>query len=324
MYPTKEELLKAVKEFEKIYSLEKYNIKRKLFKIPKDKTVFFFSKGNNLDYWVKEYYMYHYAEKFEVLDNILKDDTNINYKVYYDINEIEHIFDMDILYGNEIKIYNYLLSDILAIGTKGQRYKNCIAQNIDISKEEEIFQKIIKEIHLSEKMAMKYLYKTYIKEIETYQALNDIICLEYRFNKYTNSMDESNNPWSKRDDVLRKILGLPSSIKLKNTSELTLYKIVKDVFKDAIYQYRAEWLGRQSLDIFIPSRQIAIEYQGQQHFEPIDFFGGFESFINQQEKDSRKKRLCIEHHVTLIEWKYDEKINTENLIIKLKEKNLPL
>ena len=215
-----------------------------------------------------------------------------------------------------------MFSDILGIGTHGQIYNNCIAQNIDISKESEIFQEIIKAIHVKEKKAMKYLYEEYIKEFETYQALNNIICWNYRFNNFNDSMKAVHNAYIERDNTIKEILGLPLNMKLKNSSELTLYKIVKDVFEDAIYQYRTEWLGKQSIDIFIPSRQIAIEYQGQQHFEPINFFGGKESFIRQQENDNRKKKLCIEHNIILIEWKYNENISTEKLIIKLKEKNL--
>lgn len=322
MYPTKEEMLKQINSFEGKYILKKYNIKRRLFKISKDKTVFFFGKVNDLDFWVKEYYAYHYAEKIEILDNVLNNKKNTNYKVYFNINEIERIYNMNILYGNEIRVCDYLFSDILGIGTHGQIYNNCIAQNIDISKESEIFQEIIKAIHVKEKKAMKYLYEEYIKEFETYQALNNIICWNYRFNNFNDSMKAVHNAYIERDNTIKEILGLPLNMKLKNSSELTLYKIVKDVFEDAIYQYRTEWLGKQSIDIFIPSRQIAIEYQGQQHFEPINFFGGKESFIRQQENDNRKKKLCIEHNIILIEWKYNENISTEKLIIKLKEKNL--
>lgn len=266
--------------------------------------------------------MHNYADKFEVLDNILSDDINMNYKVYFNMKKYDKIFNMYVLYGNEVSVYNHLFSDILGVGTQGQRYKNCIAQNVDIKEEKEIFEKIIEATHLRKKKAMQYLYENYIKEYETYQALNNIICREYRFNNFENSMVAIDKAFAERDKAIRKILGLSSKVKLQNTSELTLYKIVKDIFKDAIYQYRTEWLGRQSIDIFIPSRQIAIEYQGQQHYEPIVFWGGMESFIRQQEKDDRKRKLCIEHNIILIEWKYTENINTENLIVKLKEKNL--
>lgn len=75
-------------------------------------------------------------------------------------------------------------------------------------------------------------------------------------------------------------------------SEERLYKIVKDRYSDAIFQYRAEWLGKQSLDIYIPSLQIAIEYQGVQHYKPIDYFGGNNHFEDYVERDKRKKILC--------------------------------
>ena len=37
-------------------------------------------------------------------------------------------------------------------------------------------------------------------------------------------------------------------------------------------QKRFDWLGRQSLDFYLPEYNIGIECQGIQHFKPIDFF----------------------------------------------------
>ena len=39
---------------------------------------------------------------------------------------------------------------------------------------------------------------------------------------------------------------------------------------------------------------------------------------NNQERDARKRALCLENGVTLIEWRYDEEITKENLATKLK------
>jgi len=37
---------------------------------------------------------------------------------------------------------------------------------------------------------------------------------------------------------------------------------------------RSAWLAPQRLDIFVPALSLAIEYQGEQHFLPLDHLGG--------------------------------------------------
>ncbi|MBE6574699.1 MAG: hypothetical protein E7654_00310 [Ruminococcaceae bacterium] len=97
-------------------------------------------------------------------------------------------------------------------------------------------------------------------------------------------------------------------------SEAQLYALVSSIYKDAIYQYRCDWLEMQSLDIYIPSLSIGIEYQGRQHYEPIEHFGGEAHFKHQQENDAKKKALCKNNGITLIEWSYTLDITNENLI----------
>lgn len=87
--------------------------------------------------------------------------------------------------------------------------------------------------------------------------------------------------------------------------EHSLFHALRKRYPDILYQYRPDWLGRQSLDLYIPSLQTAIEYQGIQHYFPIDFFGGEEALAQRQELDQIKKQLCTENDVRLIEWQYD-------------------
>jgi hypothetical protein len=58
--------------------------------------------------------------------------------------------------------------------------------------------------------------------------------------------------------------------------------------------------GRQHLDIFVPAVNAAIEYQGEQHDRPVEFFGGAEAHALTAERDQRKAALCITHGVRLI------------------------
>ena len=79
------------------------------------------------------------------------------------------------------------------------------------------------------------------------------------------------------------------------------------------YQYRPEWLGRQSLDIYIPSIRTAVEYQGIQHYSPVDFFGGEDALLQRKELDEQKRTLCEENGVRLIEWPYDVQPTDSNV-----------
>ena len=86
-----------------------------------------------------------------------------------------------------------------------------------------------------------------------------------------------------------------------------------DQYPDAIFQFHSDWLGLQSLDIFIPSLSIGIEYQGLQHYEPVPFFGGEEGLNNTQERDRKKRSLCEQNGVHIIYWRYDETITASRL-----------
>lgn len=100
-------------------------------------------------------------------------------------------------------------------------------------------------------------------------------------------------------------------------AEQELFSLISSQYSDAIFQYRSEWLGSQSLDIFIPSISTGFEYQGAQHYEPIKFFGGQPAFEERIKLDKRKKKLCMQNGVRLIEWKWTEEITLEVLHQKL-------
>lgn len=65
-------------------------------------------------------------------------------------------------------------------------------------------------------------------------------------------------------------------------------------------------------DFYIPKNNICIEYDGQQHFEPINFNGdqdgGIGKFIETRKRDNIKNQYCKENNIELIRipyWDYD-------------------
>ena len=66
------------------------------------------------------------------------------------------------------------------------------------------------------------------------------------------------------------------------------------------YQKRFNWLGKQSLDFYLPDYNVGIECQGGQHFFPVERFGGDKTFKQTLQRDKRKKALCEKHGVKLL------------------------
>lgn len=68
---------------------------------------------------------------------------------------------------------------------------------------------------------------------------------------------------------------------------------------------RFKWLGRQSLDLYLPEHNIAIECQGIQHFKPVDFAGKGEKWANKsfkeiKERDDIKLKKCLDFNIKMI------------------------
>jgi len=101
------------------------------------------------------------------------------------------------------------------------------------------------------------------------------------------------------------------------TSETLLFQIVSNLLPDRniLRHHRPPWLGGLELDIYIPSIQLAIEYQGQQHFHAIPAWGGEDALRHLQERDNRKAELCKASRVKLLTIDYTEPL-THNYVRK--------
>ncbi len=102
--------------------------------------------------------------------------------------------------------------------------------------------------------------------------------------------------------------------------ESALADLVIRIFPDAKREYAPSWLNGQRIDVFIPSLNVGIEYHGEQHYRPVDYFGGKKGHKETIERDRRKARLCKDAGVVLLEWKYTEPISEEALRRKLERR----
>lgn len=133
--------------------------------------------------------------------------------------------------------------------------------------------------------------------------------------------------WQTPHDFIRGVIGC------KKCNEKKLEKDIEFELQNNDIKYEREkhfkWLGKKSLDFYLPDYNIAIECQGVQHFEPVEFFGGEESFKKQIKNDFEKYKICETHNIKIIYYSsiikeqkeyFRPLINNKNEIIELIKK----
>ena len=80
-----------------------------------------------------------------------------------------------------------------------------------------------------------------------------------------------------------------------------------EYFFDDLYISNPKGKLKFDFAIFNNNKLIGlIEYQGIQHFQPVNFFGGQEGFEQQQIRDIKKKEYCQNHNIKLYYINYNE------------------
>lgn len=72
-------------------------------------------------------------------------------------------------------------------------------------------------------------------------------------------------------------------------------------------------VGRLRFDFYVDDLNLIIEYNGAQHYHPIEVFGGDEEFDYRKRHDNIKRDYCVDNKITLVEIPYtmpDDNIKT--------------
>lgn len=237
-------------------------------------------------------------------------------------NLIDKRYDLKIIYRNcdycaDKAPYNLKQetthSFIRAIELVGEKDKNLYnfyfdIDNAGVNKVHNRIREIDEErnkIYWSDKL-IKFLKQSYLKGIEAerkncWRTISD----------YTKRFDVYGR--EARNELRRKY-NLPC-IGEGWISETRLYKLVQKVFPDetVLFHTRPRWLEGLEIDIYLPNRKIAIEYQGKQHYERVEHFGGENAYLVRQEHDRKKLALCGKNNVKLIYFDYRTEVNEDNL-----------
>jgi hypothetical protein len=73
-------------------------------------------------------------------------------------------------------------------------------------------------------------------------------------------------------------------------------------FENCIYKKKLRF------DFYLPEKNICIEYNGKQHYEAIDFYGGEKFLKLSKKRDMIKENYCKQHNIKLIKIKYDQNV----------------
>ena len=101
----------------------------------------------------------------------------------------------------------------------------------------------------------------------------------------------------------------------KGEQYISNYLSTNDI--EFISQYKFEdckYINPLPFDFYLPKYNMCIEYQGQQHYYAVDFFGGEEKFEKQIKRDNIKRNYCNNNGIILLEISYRDFNNIDNIL----------
>jgi hypothetical protein len=103
--------------------------------------------------------------------------------------------------------------------------------------------------------------------------------------------------------------------------EMLIVKYLTDNNIEFEQQYTFEGLRMKrklKCDFYLPNHNSIIEFNGSQHYIPVERFGGEEGLIRTQNSDDLKRKFCFENEIKLLEIKYNEDVyDCLNLFLSL-------
>ncbi|RKI90481.1 hypothetical protein D7V94_13720 [Parablautia intestinalis] len=249
-------------------------------------------------------------------------NKEITYYHYFPIDFLNNIFKWDASYAETIiNNKDEIFKDNLchSCNLKTPKYDYCIPMYGSKFKREYGWYILQKELELG------ILYPTFLLD----QVPNDIISQVLSLIELTSLKEMTPEQAKEHSSLYKQIKNFAENAVREHfgakkigqqwNSETNLYKIISQIYvNEKIYfHYRPEWLDGLEIDIYIPELNLAIEYQGIQHYKPLKHWGGEEGFVTRRANDIRKKKLCQVHGTKLIEFSYLEKITEELVAQKL-------
>lgn len=107
----------------------------------------------------------------------------------------------------------------------------------------------------------------------------------------------------------------------ESVGEIYIRELLDELQIEYIQEYRFDDCRNVltlPFDFYLPEYNTCIEYDGQQHFEVVDFFGGEKGYERRRHNDNIKTKYCEDNNISLLRLPYylsqDEiKVKIENI-----------
>ena len=158
------------------------------------------------------------------------------------------------------------------------------------------------------------LRKTHEQFVNELKAVNNNVEIlgEYIDNKTKIKVKckKCNHTWNATpNNLLTKCSGCPKCNISKGEKRIAKYLDSKNIKYKTQYRFKDCKNSRTlPFDFYVPSLNVVIEYDGIQHYEIIDYFGGLDMFIYTKIHDTIKTIYCKENEIKLIRipyWDFD-------------------
>lgn len=115
--------------------------------------------------------------------------------------------------------------------------------------------------------------------------------------------------------LLKKGVGCPSCVSSKGEMRIkkfldrhNIHNISSKSFSDCVH------IRALKFDFYLPEYNMCIEYDGKQHFQPVEYFGGMKNFQESQIRDQIKNEYCKTNNIILLRIPYTEFNNIEFIL----------
>ena len=114
-------------------------------------------------------------------------------------------------------------------------------------------------------------------------------------------------------------------VRTDSKGEIECRRVLEKIFNKPFNKARPNFLNNPvtgghfnlELDCYNDELQIAVEFNGQQHYKYVPYFHkNNEAFLNQKYRDDMKRRMCKDENIILIEVPYTVKLENIERFIK--------